>query len=261
MTGKITKIKAGIKMKKIFLFTVILFCYIGSSIAGQDNSITIFLDPQYLGRDKGPDDKDQDLESGDLTLKLSKKIRSIIMNKWPEYDVILTRDKDAAASEKEKIDLVNSGKQGILLGIVVGWSDDSKKSGITLINSELILGGETEIESKPKQTDSRYSEIMNEIVADLSKELKKNYDEGILLSKRLCNHLTSSILIESCSSSIEPDTLLLHANIPSSLLKIGYLSNKDDFEKLQTDNYLDSIASSICYGLDEYIQERIKPRR
>lgn len=245
-------------MGKKIVFLILFLIYSSISFAGPNKIFTIFIDPKFGGTISGPVSKSKQLKSKDVTLKLGKKIKSVIQDKWPDYEVILTREQDVFMSEEKRIKIINSGKEGILLSIGVDWSDDPASRGVSLVNSELIFEDHTSIESENEELNPMYSRMIDSIVDDVSKKIQNNYDSGIRLSKVICGHLVDSTLAKNCSTRIEPDTLLIHSNIPSTLVNLGYLSNDNDIQKLSSDDFYEVVANSICFGLSEYIQMHIR---
>ena len=49
-----------------------------------------------------------------------------------------------------------------------------------------------------------------------------------------------------------PFFVLIGAQMPSILVEVGFLSNRDEEKRLRSNNYLDGLAWEIATGVDHY---------
>ena len=83
---------------------------------------------------------------------------------------------------------------------------------------------------------------------------KKNSENSEALAKCIQENLNKAISEENKRQSltISNKYIVDHVEIPISIVECGFLSNKDEEEKLQTDEYQDKLAWGIYTGIIDY---------
>lgn len=83
---------------------------------------------------------------------------------------------------------------------------------------------------------------------------KKNSKESETLAKCIQENLNKAISEENKRQSLTifNKYIVDHVEIPISIVECGFLSNKDEEEKLQTDEYQDKLAWGIYTGIIDY---------
>lgn len=83
---------------------------------------------------------------------------------------------------------------------------------------------------------------------------KKNSENSKALAKCIQENLNKAISEENKRQSltISNKYIVDHVEIPISIVECGFLSNKDEEEKLQTDEYQDKLAWGIYTGIIDY---------
>ena len=192
---------------------------------------TVILDAGHGGEDGGAVSSDGVVEK-DINLSVALKLRDIL--EASSYNVIMTREKDIAIydddaeslREKKRSDLhnrldiieKNSGKNTIFVSIHQNKFPDSKYHGTQIFYSK----------HDPKSIDLAQS-VRTSITQFLQPDNKREIKEA---NKKIY--------------------LLNNAQIPAIVVECGFLSNKEECEKLSDKNYQSEMAFSIYCGLTDY---------
>lgn len=223
-------------MKKItvsILFLVTLFLSFIPVIIGkyQENweennrSLTVILDPGHGGKDGGASSASGIVEK-EVVLSVSQKVEDYL--KMQGINVILTRDGDydlASPDAKprktedlsKRVQIMNHQENGIVVSIHANAIGNSTWSG-----------AQTFYDPKRLENKQLATAIMN--------SMKNNLETTTREAKSI-----SSLFI------------LKNSNVPSTLVEIGFLSNPEEAEKLNTESYQNEIAYAIYEGILYYL--------
>ncbi|AND86091.1 N-acetylmuramoyl-L-alanine amidase CwlD [Clostridium tyrobutyricum] len=221
--------------KKIFvtmiicgLFLVFFQNIVYSNSLNKKKDIIILIDPGHGGIDGGAESKDG-IKEKDINLKISNKLKNTLKKRG--YKIVMTRENDTGLYtengriRKKKVeDLNNRAKMkkdtkcNMFISIHLNMFPQSKYYGAQVWYSK-----------------NEKSKIFAKI---LQNNLKKDLDKD--------NDRQEKAALNSYKILRENDTM------PSVIVECGFLSNDREREKLASDKYQDSIASSISNSIDEY---------
>ncbi len=190
--------------------------------------IVIVIDPGHGGIDGGA--SNGDVLEKDLNLAVSLKLRDTINNDG--NTAVLTRDSDEISMlnntggkyvKKDdllyRLSVIDNSNADIFISIHMNKFQDSKYSGAQVFHS-----------------DNEDSKRLGELI---QASLKNNLDSN---NNRVAKGNEAGIYI------------LKNAKIPAALIECGFLSNADELEKLQTDEYQQQLADAIYLGITEYLK-------
>ncbi|GDX45692.1 N-acetylmuramoyl-L-alanine amidase [Bacteroidota bacterium] len=222
---------------------------------------TVIIDPGHGGFDPGTHGVFT-LEK-DLVLSVGKKLRDLLTEKYPQIKVIMTRDKDIFIPLYQRAKIANDANADLFISIHANFMP---KSSITQGTETYVMGLHT--------AEYNLDVAKRENAAILLEEnYKNNYDydpnspEGHILFSMYQNaYLDQSIqfgqFVENQYASHanrksrgvkQAGFVVLKAtSMPSVLLEIGFLSNREEENYLKTDNGKQKIAESIFNGFTEY---------
>ena len=214
------------------LFLVVLFLSFIPVIMGEyrnnlnDNyeSVTVILDAGHGGKDGGASSESGIIEK-EVVLSVTKKVEDYL--KMQGINVVLTRDGDydLASPEAKKrktedlskrVQIMNGQENGIVVSIHANAITNSSWSGAQTFYD-------------PKKIEN------NQLATAIMNSMKNNLQTTTREAKAI-----SSLFI------------LKNSNVPSTLVEIGFLSNPDEAEKLNTDSYQNQIAYAIYEGILYY---------
>ena len=226
------------RMKKsilLMLFILVLFLSFIPVIMGKYNSgidggsegkLTIILDAGHGGKDGGALSASGIVEK-EIVLSVTKKVEDYL--KLQGFNVILTRDGDydlAATDAKKRkqqdlnkrVQIMNENSNAIAISIHANAITNSKWTGAQTFYD-------------PKKVENK------KLATAIMMSMKSNL-EG-----------TTTREPKSISSLF----ILKNSNIPTALVEIGFLSNPEEADLLNTESYQDQIAYSIYEGILHYI--------
>ncbi|HLR03282.1 MAG TPA: N-acetylmuramoyl-L-alanine amidase [Virgibacillus sp.] len=185
------------------------------AVAAED-AYTVVIDPGHGGKDNGATGVDGSYEK-EFTLSLGKKIQSLL-NEEPEINVLMTRDDDRFISQKslERPEFANENEADLYLSLHQDSFDDPDVSG----------------------TESFYYD-----------------DDSLDVAKIIQKHVVDTTGFNDRGIKRENLFVLRDSDMPSVLIEVGYLTNPDEQEKMNSDNFQEQIAQSIVDGIEEYRED------
>lgn len=176
----------------------------------------VVIDPAYGAEDNGV--TEEEIRGKDITLDIAKALK----NKLDETDikVYYTRMDDSNPDDESRVMLATATKADMLIRIEVGSADSSKVYGTEAVyNSRFFIPGFGSVE-----------------LADL-------------LEREVVTAISGKAngLIEAT----EEDGVLNEATVPAATIKVGYLTNGQEFILLQREDYIERIADGIYQAIQK----------
>ena len=223
----------------------------------------IVLDPGHGGQDPGAIGVSGVYEKH-LTLAMAKQMRSLL-EETGRYRVRLTRDKDVAIALYARRRFARSLGADLFISIHADSIRKPQTRGLSIYTlSEKASDKEAEKLAE--------SENKADIIAglDLSGETQEVTDILIDLARRETNN-HSSFFAEKVVKEIKqvvqtlPNThrfagfaVLKSPDVPSVLMEMGYLSNKEEEKLLRQPSYREKLAKATVRAIDSYFAEKHK---
>jgi N-acetylmuramoyl-L-alanine amidase len=224
---------------------------------------TIVIDPGHGGIDGGAVGPNGAQEK-DIVLAFSKVLRNKLEDAGP-FDVLMTREDDVFLSLRNRLDFNQRSKSDLFISI---HADSLRQK---------FVRGST-IYTLSKKASDRLSEQMAQtqnaadLVAGLALEEETDTVADILVdlttreTKRFSKRF-SDILVKNLKPSIRliknPQRsaafgVLKAPEVPSILIELGYLSNKDDEKLLQTKDWQNKVAAAIVASVEDFFASRLQ---
>ena len=217
----------------------------------------VVVDPGHGGKDSGAVGITKKLEKN-ITLKVALLLKKEF-SKYEEFRVILTREKDVYLKLRERTEIAKNSNADIFISLHADFNKNRRTRGISLYTlSERASDKEAEaLARRENRSDflgnvdlsSENSEVTN-ILIDLTKR------ETLNQSSHLVNFLIKDIKNEmnllKRAHRFAGFTVLKSLDIPSVLIEMGYLSNKEDSKLLVSNNYQKKITSNIVKAVKNY---------
>ncbi|MGN1133294.1 MAG: N-acetylmuramoyl-L-alanine amidase [Oscillospiraceae bacterium] len=236
-------------MKRIKAVTAIFFCTLCCAIAVcgyyADKRITVqmtsaevknaverpvlIIDAGHGGFDGGCVSINKKCEK-DINLNILLSLRDIanIMG----YDTVCTRESDVSIHDegvkgalnqkksdmKNRLEIINSRENAIAVLIHQNQFTDSRYSGAQMFYSPKVEGSE-------ELADIMQKRFVSNLQPDNKREIKQVKDEIYLLNNAKC---------------------------PSVMVECGFLSNKEEADKLENPDYQKLVAFTVFSGVSEY---------
>ena len=221
---------------------------------------TILIDPGHGGKDPGAvmnhkgKGIDFYIEEKNVTLKVSLLLYEMLRNRFPMKRILLTRSDDRYLKLEERVELANSLIPGdneavIYVSIHCNASFNKSARGFEVwylppdYRRDLI--DEESVDKNEK-----------DIVPILNTLLEEEYTmESISLAQDILDGLEDRIGPITVNRGLKEESwfVVRNAKMPSVLLELGFISNREEAERLSSDDYLNKIASGIYNGIYMFI--------
>ncbi len=198
--------------------------------SGEKKKYIVCVDPGHGGTDPGKVGINGQLEK-DINLEIAKKLKTYL--EASDVTVVLTRDKDMGlyssgdahkkmADMRKRCQLIEEVKPDLVISI-------HQNS----YHEEAIRGGQV-FYYKTSVRGKKLAQILQErfdyVLGDANKRQAKANDNYYLL---------------------------LHVKEPIVIAECGFLSNREEAEKLETKEYQDRLAWTLHMGIMEYLNQEI----
>ncbi len=213
----------------------------------------IVIDPGHGGHDPGTMNK-SGLREKDIVLDVSQRLQKLLQKDG--FEVVMTRDKDVFIPLEERTAIANSKGADLFVSIHVNAARSTKPRGTETYF--LNLATTPDAEEVAARENAVTTRRVNELQSILQKVLN---NEKITESRELASRVQTSLSTELYSSSRDsrnrgvktaPFYVLLGAQMPSVLVEVAYLTNRNDAKLLVDAAFLQKVAESIAVGVRGY---------
>jgi N-acetylmuramoyl-L-alanine amidase len=221
----------------------------------------IVIDPGHGGHDTGTISP-SGMREKDLVLDVAHKLRAYIKHKYPDVEVILTRDSDRFIALEERTALANSRRADLFISIHANASPSRIASGV----ETYFLSPDRAPQEDADTATRENARVAAEKPADKAQPIVASVTVGnrVAESRELARYIQSGLVrgIGAASPRTAANrgvkhaafVVLLGASMPSVLAEVSFLSNPKDDALLQTLPFRDRIAASLFAGLNAYLK-------
>jgi N-acetylmuramoyl-L-alanine amidase len=188
-----------------------------------------------------------------------------LLQKNPNYEIFLTRDKDVFIPLEQRTAIANSKNADLFVSIHANASPRKAAKGIEtyMLNwtsseeSMKVAARENAISlKKMRQMNKKEMDSLDMILSDLSRENKR--DESIKLAHYIQKDLVSDLHrdynhIVDLGVKQALFYVLFGAKMPSVLVEVAFISNPLEERLLSKDDYRGYLAKSISEGITKYM--------
>lgn len=219
----------------------------------------IIIDPGHGGKDPGAvgtitvDGKQVKVQEKDVVLTTGNKLFGMLKKQYPQKQIIMTRNTDVFLTLNERTDIANNVKLAedeaiLFVAIHANASLDKKSSGYEVW---YLSPGyrRTVIDKSAADNDKTLFPILNSMMEE------EYTTESILIAKFIMDGLQVQIGDQSKARGIKAEEwfVVKHANMPSVLIEVGFVTNQKEAENLYKDSYLQKTAVGIYNGITAFV--------
>lgn len=182
----------------------------------------IVIDPGHGGKDSGTQGLLTGVYEADLNLEISNKLKDKLESMGAEVIMTRTEESTKELGDEKKLQtslrgkIIEDAKADMLLSIHQNYNKDSKKvAGVQILYAD-------------KNSAQFADALQEEFNTELNRRLHNQKNEYIVL--KLGNQI--GVIVEC-----------------------GFLSNKEDEDRLQTDEYQSQVVDIICKQVEKYFSE------
>lgn len=228
----------------------------------------VVLDPGHGGLDNGTKAAGGELEK-DIVLDFAKRLRDRI-EKSGKYRVLMTRADDTFVPLADRVRIARNAGAALFVSIHADWL--SRKEGDAQGATVYTLS-----ETATDPASARLAEEENRADVIAGVDLKSEPDDvaGILIDLAQRETKTFSVqfahklvgeLKEATRLHKEPIKsagfrVLRAPDIPSVLVELGYVSNKEDLQSLLSDTWRDHTADAMAAAINGYFSTHLAGAR
>ena len=252
-----------------FLF-IFIFCF-QNVIFAQNSAFelkTVVIDAGHGGKDPGT--SVGNVKEKDIALDVALKTGLLIKKKYPAVNVIYTRDKDVFIPLDERANLANKNKADLFISIHVNffqsentWGSETYILGnhrseenlkvAQMENSVILLEDDYTTRYEGFDPNSAESYIMFELIQNEFLEQSRFFADQLQKSFVSCAHRRSRGVRQAGFLVLRKTTM------PSVLVELGFISNKNDKTFLMSDSGRQKMGESIANAFSDY-KKRVDSR-
>jgi N-acetylmuramoyl-L-alanine amidase len=219
----------------------------------------VVIDAGHGGHDPGAVGKNG-LYEKDVVLDIALLTKQVLVKRYPDIEVVLTRDRDVFIPLDDRAAIANRVGADLFLSIHANASSNRNARGIEtyLLNwtndaeSLRVAARENAISLK------KMRQVQNDVAAMLaSLERESKRDESVKLAGFVQNAMVSG------AAQIDPAVpnlgvkqalfyVLVGAKMPSALVEVAFVSNQQEEKLLSKPAYRQQIASALAEGINAY---------
>jgi N-acetylmuramoyl-L-alanine amidase len=236
--------------------------------ASNDPRPLIVLDPGHGGIDTGTRAPDGECEK-DIVLEFAKRLRDRI-EKSGKYRVLMTRSDDTFVALPDRVQIARQAGAALFISIHADFlpRKEGDAEGATVYTL-------SDRPSDPQAARVAAEENRADVIAGVNLKDEPDDVAGILLD--LAQRETKTFSVQFAHKLVGDLKTVTHLNkdpvrsagfrvlrspdVPSVLIELGYVSNKQDLQSLNSDNWRDRTADSIASAVDDYFATHLAGAR
>jgi len=252
-----------VNYKKSILIVFLLFLFCGSAFSQRNQTFTVILDAGHGGKDPG--NSYHGFIEKEIALKTTLKVGSIL-EKEKDLKIIYTRTSDVFIELVKRPKIANKANANLFISIhcnsvknfgpsgtetfVMGLSRSDMNLEVAKNENSVIL-----LENNYKETYEGFNPKKSESLIGLTLKQEDNLNSSIDLATKIQNNFTNNLERNSRGVKQQPLWVLDAAYMPSVLIELGFLSNKEEGEFLNSEEGQNKMARQIANAIKSYKSE------
>jgi N-acetylmuramoyl-L-alanine amidase len=217
----------------------------------------IVIDPGHGGKDPGTVNRLLGLQEKDITLDIGKRLNAIL-NEHSEFEIILTRPRDEFVPLEERAAIANSNQGDIFVSIHTNSAPRLSARGVESYYLNMTADPRAmEVAATENAMSTKSMAEMRTILDQILQNSK--ISESRILSQFIQGSMIANLqrkydAIENLGVKKAPFYVLLGAQMPSALVEVSFLSNRDEARRLGAPEYRQTVAAGLYLGIINFIQ-------
>ncbi len=223
-----------------------------------DRKTVIVVDPGHGGVDPGAIGVSGIYEKV-ITLAAARQLKTRLEGTG-RYKVVLTRDRDVSLGLRERREIAHRAQADLFVSLHADSMKNKSVRGLSVYtlsenasdkeaaalaeqenNADIIIGVDLSHESRE----------VRHILVDLAQRESMNLATN--LATKLISQLQRDIMLLRNTHRFAGFAVLKSPDIPSVLIEMGYLSNREDEKALKQADYREKLMAAVARGLDDHM--------
>jgi N-acetylmuramoyl-L-alanine amidase len=221
----------------------------------------IMIDPGHGGKDPGAFGFSRVMEK-DITIKTSLYLYEYLKKQFPGVKIYISRQSDTFVSLEKRSDIANKKLNRNGLGIFISIHCNSTIQR-NIHGYEVFYLSQTPGSEEDRRVMMRENDIISAPEPEISMIESYLLNSQVLSeSKMLARQINRALLTQmdgvvSSRGVRKADFKVLRRSLmPAVLLEIGYISNKNEAEVLQSSKFREKLAVGISEAINNFIKKR-----
>ncbi|MEW6079354.1 MAG: N-acetylmuramoyl-L-alanine amidase [Thermodesulfobacteriota bacterium] len=217
----------------------------------------IVIDPGHGGKDSGAPGSLKGIQEKKVVLDICRMLADRI-RKELGCEVILTRNSDTFLTLEERTAIANMKNADLFISVHTNASRNRNAYGIETYILNLATDEDAmQVAALENSTSRKNISDLQTILQDLMQNAKK--DESLRLAgyvqNALCGHMQKgNSRVKNKGVKQAPFYVLIGAQMPSILIETGFISNKEECQRLISPEYQRQLCDGILKGIKTYIE-------
>ena len=240
----------------------------GPESKGSDSRPLVVLDPGHGGIDigtKGPSGE----EEKDIVLNFAQRLRDRV-EKTGKYRVLMTRNDDTFVPLGDRVRIARDAGAALFVSIhadsLPHSEGDAQGASIYTLSDTATDSEAARLAEKENRADviagvdlkSEPDDVAG-ILIDLAERETKSF--SVQFAHKLLGEMKAVTRVHKTPLKSAGFRVLRAPDVPSVLVELGYVSNRQDLQSLLSDNWRNRTADSIAEAIDGYFSARLAGAR
>jgi len=232
--------------------------------ANSDSRPVLVLDPGHGGIDTGTRAPSGEMEK-DIVLGVAERVRAQI-ERSGKYRVVMTRTDDTFIPLAERVDIARKAEASLFVSLHADFlphrEGDAQGATIYTLSDKASDPEAAKLAEEENRADviagvdlkSQPQDVAG-ILIDLAERETKTF--SLQFARRLAAELKGVTRLHKDPVKSAGFRVLRAPDVPSVLVELGYVSNRDDLKSLMSDAWRDQMADSIAKAIDAYLSTHV----
>ncbi|OCJ12087.1 N-acetylmuramoyl-L-alanine amidase [Rhizobium sp. AC27/96] len=222
------------------------------------NTFLVAVDAGHGGIDAGATGTDGVTQEKDITLAFAKMFADKL-NAQPGIKAFLTRDKDQYLSLSERVTIARQNRASLFISLHADTLKQKDIRGATVYTisdkaSDRLAGEVADRENNSDQIAGTETKTQPAAVTDILMDLTRRETQAfsISLAQDVLSSFTGQISMINNPHRHAGFQVLTAPDVPSILLELGFLSNKEDEKLLLNEDWRQKVADRLTEAVKQY---------
>lgn len=230
---------------------------------------TIVIDPGHGGHDSGA--QKFGAAEKDITLAFAKVLRDKLLATG-RYNVLMTRDTDVFVELDDRLEFGEKNKAALFIAVHADYAN-ARARGATIYSlresmaNDLRRSAKAEVAQKAvsetdlakvRQEAGADADLVKNILADLAqREVEVTKERTSVFTRSVIEFMGQSTNLMEDPDRSAGFRVLKTAQFPSVLIELGFVTNREDAQLLQSDAWRQKVSGSIATAVENYFNNQI----